>query len=86
MFVVEHVKKSIWEVERSPPLYIKKFKEYSDKNLKGKLWSEVWESVVTNWSELLAEQKLEKVTLIFFFTLLGIALAMLIYRAEAYIL
>jgi len=32
-----------------------KLKEYSDRNLKDKLWYEVYESVVTNWSELPAE-------------------------------
>ena len=34
-------------------------KEYSDRNLKDKLWCEVYKSVVTNWSELPAEQKSE---------------------------
>jgi len=42
------------------------------------LWYEVYESVVTKWSELAAEQKLEKGTLIFLFVLLGIMLIMLI--------
>jgi hypothetical protein len=35
----------------------KKMKEYSGRNLKDTLWYEVYESVVTNWSELPAEQK-----------------------------
>jgi len=39
---------------------IRKLKEYSDRNLKDKFWYEVYESVVTNWSELAAEQKSEK--------------------------
>ena len=55
--VVEHGGKLIWEVERRSPLYKKNLKEYSDGNLKEKLWYEVCESVVTNWSELTAEQK-----------------------------
>ena len=38
-------------------MYKKNLKEYSDGNLKEKLWYEVCESVVTNWSELTAEQK-----------------------------
>jgi hypothetical protein len=43
-----------------PPLYLKKqLKEYCDKHLKTKLWSEVCETVVMNWSELPAEQKEE---------------------------
>ena len=50
------------------------------------MWYEVYESVVTNWSELPAEQKSEKCMLIFLFILLGIVLMMLIYWAEAYIL
>jgi hypothetical protein len=53
-------------------------KEYSDRNLTDKLWYEVYESVVTNWSELPAEQKTEKCMLIFLFILLGIMLMMLI--------
>jgi hypothetical protein len=61
-------------------------KEYSDKNLKDKLWYEVYEPVVTNWSEIPAEQKSEKHMLIFLFILLGIMPIMLIYWAEAYIL
>jgi hypothetical protein len=40
-------------------------KEYSDRNLKERLWNEVCESVVTNWSELPTEQKSAKVILTF---------------------
>jgi hypothetical protein len=69
MFIVEDLEKLIWELAR-PPLY-KKLKEYSDRNLKKKLWYEVCESVVMNWSELPAEQKSEKGTLIFLLILLG---------------
>ena len=64
----------------------KKLKEYSDRNVKDKLWCEVIKSVVTNWSELPAEQKSEKCMLIFLFILLGIVLMVLIYWAEAYVL
>ena len=39
---------------------LKKLKEYSDRDLKDKFWYEVNESVVTNWTELPAEQKSEK--------------------------
>jgi hypothetical protein len=42
-------------------LYNKKLKQYSVRNLKDKLWYEVYESVVRNWSELPAAQKSEKV-------------------------
>ena len=74
-------------MQRRPPLCNKKLKEYSDINLKDKLWYEVCKSVVTKWSELPAEQKSEKAMLIFLFILhvLGVML-MLIYWAEAYIL
>jgi hypothetical protein len=61
-------------------------KEYSDRNLKVKLWYGVYESVVTNWSELPAEQKSEKCMLIFLLILLGFMLMMLIYWTEASIL
>jgi hypothetical protein len=58
--VVEDIEKFILEVERRPPFYNKKLKEYSDRNLNDKLYG-VYESVSTNWSELPAEQKSEKV-------------------------
>jgi len=54
---VEDIEKLILEVERRQPLYNKKLKEYRDRNLKDKLWYEVYTSVDTNWSELPAEQK-----------------------------
>ena len=82
MSIVEDIEKLVWEVERRPLWYNKKLKEYSDRNLKDKLWYEVCESVVTNWSELPAEQKSEKGMLIFLFMLLGIML-MVIYWAHA---
>ena len=64
MSVIEDIEKLIWEVERRPPWYNKKLKEYSSRNLEDKLWYEVCESVVTNWIVLPAEQKLEKGMLI----------------------
>jgi hypothetical protein len=64
---VENIEKLILEVERRPHLCKKQLKECCDEHLKEKLWSEVCESVVTNWSEFPAEQKSEKVMLIFFF-------------------
>jgi len=84
--IVEDIEKLICEVERRPLLCNKKLKEYSDRNVKDKLWCEVIKSVVTNWSELPAEQKSEKCMLIFLFILLGIVLMVLIYWAEAYVL
>ena len=86
MSIVEDIEKLIWEVERRPHLYNKKLKEYSDRNLKDKLWYELYESVVMNCSELPAEQKSEKYILISWFILLGTMQMVLIYWAEAYIL
>ena len=86
MSIVKDIEKLICEVERRTSLYNKKLKGYSDRNLKDKLWCEVCKSVVTNWSELPAEQKSEKGMLIFLSILLWIMLMMLIYWAEAYIL
>jgi hypothetical protein len=86
MSIVEDIENLMLEVERKPLLYNKILKEYSDRNRKDKLWYEVYESVVTNWSELPAEQKSEKSILIFLFILLGITRIMLIYRTEAYTL
>jgi hypothetical protein len=79
MYIIQDIEKLIWKVEKRPPWYNKKLKEYSDRNLKDKLWYEVCESVVTNWSELSGEQKSEKGTFIFLFMLLEIMLMMLIY-------
>jgi hypothetical protein len=61
MSIVEDIENLILEMERRPPFYNKKLKEYSERNLTDKLWYKVYESVVTNWSELPAEQKSEKV-------------------------
>jgi hypothetical protein len=41
MSIVEDIEKLIWEVDRRPPLYNKNLKEYSDRNLKDKLWQEI---------------------------------------------
>jgi hypothetical protein len=42
----------ITEVEKRPALYNKATPEYSDKHCKEKLWKEVCEAVVPNWSQL----------------------------------
>ena len=52
----------IEEVERRPALYKKNIKEYADANLKRKLWEEVCEAVVPDWSQLRAEEKTHKST------------------------
>jgi len=48
MSIVEDIEKLIWEVERRPPWYNKKLKEYRDRNPKDKVCYEVCESVLTN--------------------------------------
>ena len=50
----------IAEVEKRPPLYDFQLKEYSDKNIKEKLWSEVCEAVVSDWNTLSPEDRNEK--------------------------
>ncbi|VVC91850.1 unnamed protein product [Leptidea sinapis] len=48
----------IEEVEKRPALYKKKsLKEYSDANLKKKLWEEVCEIVIPDWNTLSSEDK-----------------------------
>ena len=42
----------IIEVEKRSPLYNKVLPDYSDKNVKEKLWIEVCEAIVPKWSEL----------------------------------
>jgi len=76
----------MWSGKKTSFVLKKLKKKYNARNLKYKLWYEVYESVVTNWTELAAEQKSEKCMLIFLFILLGITLMMLIYWAEACIL
>ncbi|KAL4718720.1 hypothetical protein ACJJTC_017792 [Scirpophaga incertulas] len=47
----------IEQVEKRPALYKKNLKEYSDVNVKKKLWEEVCEAVVPDWNELSAQEK-----------------------------
>ena len=54
----EKVEELIDEVERRPPLYKKSLKEYSDVNLKKKLWEEVCASIINNWSELTIQERM----------------------------
>lgn len=50
----------IKEIEKRPALYNKQLKEYSDRNLKEKLWAEVSVQVIPNWNELAAKDKKTK--------------------------
>jgi hypothetical protein len=47
----------IEEIEKRPALFKKNLKEYTDINLKKRLWEEVCETVVPEWSELDDEEK-----------------------------
>jgi len=50
----------VLEIERCPALYDCSLKEYSDKGLKERLWGEVCEAVVSEWSQLDCPEKCEK--------------------------
>lgn len=47
----------ISEVEKRPALYNFQLKEYNDKNLKEKLWTEVCEALVRGWHDLSPGEK-----------------------------
>ncbi|GFG33979.1 hypothetical protein Cfor_07524, partial [Coptotermes formosanus] len=51
-FKVFDSERLIAEVQKRPALYNKAIPEYSDKNCKEKLWIEVCEAVLPNWSRL----------------------------------
>ncbi|KAL2716020.1 LOW QUALITY PROTEIN: flotillin-2 isoform X3 [Vespula squamosa] len=50
----------ISEIEKRSAIYNTKLKEYSDKNLKKKLWIELCEKFVDNWNDLSTADKDEK--------------------------
>jgi len=50
----------ISEIQKRPALYDCSLKEYSDKVLKDRLWGEVCEGVVSEWSQLDGPEKREK--------------------------
>jgi Alcohol dehydrogenase transcription factor Myb/SANT-like. len=50
----------ISEIERRPFLYDCSLEEYSDKGLKERLWAEVYEAFVSEWSQLDGPEKREK--------------------------
>jgi hypothetical protein len=51
----------ISEIERRPALYDCSTKEYSDKSFKDRLWGEVCQAVVSDWSQLDGQEKRENV-------------------------
>lgn len=52
----------IGEVEKRPQLYNKNLKEYSDRNVKEKLWAELCVMFIPNFSTLQDSEKKEKGT------------------------
>ncbi|KAJ8939003.1 hypothetical protein NQ314_011253, partial [Rhamnusium bicolor] len=60
LLIDDSVETLIEEIEKRPALYLKSLKEYSDVNLKKKLWEEVCVVVVSHWNELGPEEKLKK--------------------------
>jgi len=50
----------ILQIEERPALYDCLLKQYSDKGLKDRLWGEVCEAVVSEWSQLDGLEKREK--------------------------
>jgi hypothetical protein len=48
--IVLDTEKLIFELEKRPALYDKKLKEYSDRNVKEKLWGEVCANVISSWT------------------------------------
>lgn len=53
----ENVENLIEEVEKRPAIFNKSLKEYSNINLKKKLWEEVCVAVIPNWNDLGGEDK-----------------------------
>jgi hypothetical protein len=51
-FKIFDTERLITEMEKRPALYNKATPEYSDEHCKEKLWKEVCEAVVPNWSQL----------------------------------
>lgn len=52
----------ISEIENRPALYDIQLKEYSDRNLKTKLWPEIFEKYVENWTILVLLRRQRKVS------------------------
>ncbi|CAG4981296.1 unnamed protein product [Parnassius apollo] len=56
----EKVEELIDEVQKRPALYKKDLKQYSDVNIKKKLWEEVCEVLISNWAELSVNERKEQ--------------------------
>lgn len=55
--ITDDTEEFINSVEKRPALYLRSLKEYSDTNLKKKLWEEVCMEVVSGWLECKAQTK-----------------------------
>lgn len=56
----EKVEELIDEVQKRPALYKKDLKQYSDINVKKRLWEEVCEVLISNWAELSVNERKEQ--------------------------
>ncbi|XP_053983865.1 uncharacterized protein LOC128879069 [Hylaeus volcanicus] len=59
LMTINNVDTFIELIKQRPLLYMKDSKEYTDINLKKKLWEEVCTEIVPNWTELSAENKMK---------------------------
>ena len=53
------VDKFIHKIEKTPAIFGKQLKEYSDKVKKDKLWTEVSEALQDVWEEMVEEEKIK---------------------------
>lgn len=53
----EWIENLICTVQNRPALYNKSLKEYADRNEKTKLWNEVCEVMIPNWSDCTPEER-----------------------------
>ncbi|XP_050292777.1 uncharacterized protein LOC126733497 [Anthonomus grandis grandis] len=58
--IVLDTERIIVEVEKRPALYNKELKEYSDRNAKEKLWTEVCANVIPKWHELSGAERKDR--------------------------
>lgn len=59
--VDDNVSKTIIiEVEKRPALYDKSLNQYRDRNIKARLWQEVYQNVCRNWTSFSEAEKKNK--------------------------
>jgi hypothetical protein len=54
------VEKFICEIEKIPPLYNTTLKDYSNRQLKARCWTEICEEMYPEWDEMADQVKNEK--------------------------